>query len=81
MLIPPGSSQIIEIQNMTNCKTIDKYIDNFPEDIKSILRKIRQTIRKTVPGAVETISYGIPTFDINGKHLPKQCFISSMKFS
>lgn len=34
-----------------------------------ILEKMRQTIRKSAPGAVEGISYGIPTFKLNGKNL------------
>jgi uncharacterized protein YdhG (YjbR/CyaY superfamily) len=30
---------------------------------------MRQTIRKAAPGSVEGISYGIPTFKMNGKNL------------
>lgn len=30
---------------------------------------MRRTIREEAPEAVETMSYGIPTFDVNGKHL------------
>ena len=50
-------------------QTIDEYIKTFPEDIQIILEKIRQTIRKAAPEAVEAISYGIPTFKVNGKYL------------
>jgi uncharacterized protein YdhG (YjbR/CyaY superfamily) len=53
---------------MTN-NTFDEYINGSPEGVKTILQKIRQTIRKNAPKAIETISYGIPTFDLNGKHL------------
>ena len=49
--------------------TIDEYISTFPGDVQAILEKMRQTIRKAAPEAVETISYGIPTFDLKGKHL------------
>jgi len=48
---------------------IDKYIEKFPKDIQEILEKVRKTVRKSAPKAEETISYGIPTFDLNGKHL------------
>lgn len=48
---------------------IDKYIEKFPKDIQKILEKVRKTVRKSAPKAEETISYGIPTFDLNGKHL------------
>jgi len=30
---------------------------------------MRQLIHATAPDATETISYAIPTFDLNGKHL------------
>ena len=49
--------------------TIDEYINTFPADIQVILEKVRQTIRKAAPEAVETISYNIPAFDQNGRHL------------
>ncbi len=49
--------------------TIDEYISTFPADIQAILGKMRQSIQKVAPDAVETISYGIPTFNLNGKHL------------
>jgi uncharacterized protein YdhG (YjbR/CyaY superfamily) len=47
-------------------KTIDEYIKTFPKDVQNILEKIRQTIRKAVPEAVETITYQMPTFKLNG---------------
>jgi len=49
--------------------TIDEYISTFPADIQAILEKVRQAIQKAAPEAAETISYGIPTFNLNGKHL------------
>jgi len=50
-------------------KTIDEYIKTFPKDVQSILQEMRQTIRKAAPEAVETISYQMPTFKLNGKYL------------
>jgi uncharacterized protein YdhG (YjbR/CyaY superfamily) len=49
--------------------TMDAYIASFPEEVRGILEKIRQTIRKAAPGAVEAISYQIPTFKLNGSNL------------
>jgi len=49
--------------------TIDEYIGTFPANIQAILEKIRQAIQKAAPEATETMSYGIPTFNLNGKHL------------
>jgi uncharacterized protein YdhG (YjbR/CyaY superfamily) len=47
-------------------KTIDEYINEFPEDVRSILNELRQTIRDAAPEAQETINYQIPTFTLNG---------------
>ena len=49
--------------------TVDEYISGFPDKVRSILRQIRSTIRQTAPGVEERISYGIPTFDLDGKPL------------
>jgi len=49
--------------------TIDEYIKTFPKDVQSLLQGIRQTIRKAAPEAVETISYQMPTFKLNGRFL------------
>jgi uncharacterized protein YdhG (YjbR/CyaY superfamily) len=47
-------------------KTIDEYIKTFPVDVQNILEKMRQTIRKAAPEAIETISYQMPAFKLNG---------------
>ncbi|HXS55713.1 MAG TPA: DUF1801 domain-containing protein [Hanamia sp.] len=47
-------------------KDIDTYINDFPEHIREILQQVRATIHKAAPTAGETISYGIPTFTLNG---------------
>jgi uncharacterized protein YdhG (YjbR/CyaY superfamily) len=50
-------------------KTIDEYIEAFPENVQDILEKLRSTIRKAAPDAVESISYQMPTYKINAKRL------------
>jgi len=50
-------------------ETIDEYIGAFPKDVQGILQRIRKTIRNAAPEAVETISYQMPTFKLNGKGL------------
>lgn len=47
-------------------KTMDEYIDTFPERVQRILNELRQTIKEAAPEAEETINYGIPTFTLNG---------------
>ncbi len=51
---------------MKKSSDIDNYIKNFPKDIQHILNKVRNTIKKAAPNADEVISYGIPTFRLNG---------------
>lgn len=47
-------------------ETMDEYIETFPEDIQDILKKMRKVIQEATPEAEETISYGMPTFKLNG---------------
>ena len=51
---------------MAAYKTIDEYINMFPEDVQSVLNELRQTIKEAAPDAEETINYQIPTFTLNG---------------
>jgi uncharacterized protein YdhG (YjbR/CyaY superfamily) len=50
-------------------KSVDEYITSFPKDIQSLLNTIRATITETAPKAVESISYGMPSYKLNGKPL------------
>jgi len=43
------------------------YFASLPADARSHLRKIREIIRAAAPRAAESISYGIPTFKIDGE--------------
>ena len=45
--------------------TIDEYIAAQPEEIQPVLMKIRDTIRGAAPGAIEKMSYQMPTFWLN----------------
>jgi uncharacterized protein YdhG (YjbR/CyaY superfamily) len=49
--------------------TVDAYIAAFPQNVQAMLQQIRQVIHETIPGLGETISYGMPTFTLNGKYL------------
>ncbi|MCU0343300.1 MAG: DUF1801 domain-containing protein [Ignavibacterium sp.] len=51
--------------NLKEIKTIDDYINQFPDEIKSTLKSIRTTIKKAAPKATEVISYGMPAFKQN----------------
>jgi uncharacterized protein YdhG (YjbR/CyaY superfamily) len=47
-------------------RTIDEYIQSFPEPIQAKLERLRSLIKKIIPEAREKISYGMPTFYLNG---------------
>jgi uncharacterized protein YdhG (YjbR/CyaY superfamily) len=49
--------------------SIEEYIAEFPPETRVALEQVRALIRGVAPDAVETISYAIPTFDLNGRHL------------
>jgi uncharacterized protein YdhG (YjbR/CyaY superfamily) len=50
-------------------ESIDEYIITFPKNVQDILEVLRKVIRESAPDADETISYGMPTFKLNGKNL------------
>ncbi len=47
-------------------KTINDYINIFPEDVQNILEEIRKTIKEAAPKSEEVISYQLPAFNMNG---------------
>ena len=49
--------------------SIDEYIAEFPPETQKVLEELRALIKAEAPDATETISYAIPTFDLNGRHL------------
>ena len=53
----------------THFTTMDDYIATFPGEIQAALETVRQSIHQAAPEATETMSYGIPTFNLHGKHL------------
>src|SRR2546421_9703490 len=55
--------------NGSTARTMDEYIAGFPPETQRVLEEMRALIRASAPDATERISYAIPTFDLNGKHL------------
>ena len=52
---------------MQNYDNVDEYLANFSGDTRNRLDAVRAIIKDTVPSeAIEKISYGIPTFYLNG---------------
>ena len=54
---------------MKSASTVDEYLAEVSPEARATLEKLRQTIRAVVPGAVEVISYQIPTFKLDGRML------------
>jgi len=52
--------------NKKSFNSIDEYIATFPKDVQKTLQGLRATVRAVAPDAGEKISYGIPTFVLNG---------------
>lgn len=50
----------------TKFENIDDYIATFPENVQEIMGKMRKVIHEAAPEAKEAISYGMPTFKLNG---------------
>jgi uncharacterized protein YdhG (YjbR/CyaY superfamily) len=55
--------------NGPTANSIDEYIAGFPPDTQKVLEELRALIKAAAPDATEKISYAIPTFDLNGRHL------------
>ena len=45
---------------------VDAYISRYPSSVQQSLQALREAIRDAAPGATEKISYGMPTFELNG---------------
>jgi uncharacterized protein YdhG (YjbR/CyaY superfamily) len=46
--------------------TVEEYLASFPKETRVVLEQVRATIRTVLPDATEVISYGIPTFELDG---------------
>jgi uncharacterized protein YdhG (YjbR/CyaY superfamily) len=67
----------VTVKTPTSSKSLAKpvqvrvrdYLASVPPDARRALKGLRQAIRAAAPGAVETFSYGIPGFRIDGQPL------------
>ena len=61
--------QVQTMANRVTVDSVDEYIAGFPAGTQTVLQELRALIKELAPEATETISYAIPTFDLNGRHL------------
>ena len=52
---------------MTPAASVDAYLAALPTDQREALQHLRRVILSAAPDAVESISYGIPTFKVRGR--------------
>lgn len=54
---------------MATFTSVDDYISNLPADRREVTEQVRATIQSAIPGATETISYQMPTFELAGRRV------------
>ena len=48
-------------------KTVDEYLAALPDDQRRALTQVRALIKAAAPDATEVISYGLPTYKLDGR--------------
>ena len=48
----------------SNAKTVDEYIDAFSGSNRDLLQQLKRSILDAAPGAVESMKYKMPTYNI-----------------
>ncbi len=48
-------------------KTVDDYLADLPDDQRRALTRVRAQIKAAAPDATELISYGLPTYRLDGR--------------
>jgi uncharacterized protein YdhG (YjbR/CyaY superfamily) len=51
---------------MTDAERIEAYLARLPAEQRQLLEHVRGVIARVLPDAVESISYGMPTFKLGG---------------
>ncbi|MBP9069707.1 MAG: DUF1801 domain-containing protein [Bacteroidia bacterium] len=54
---------------IVKAKSVEEYIDSFPDKTQKSLKQVRKTIKSAAPKSIEDISYGMPAYKLNGKPL------------
>lgn len=54
-------------------KLVDQLIQSLPRETREIVQKIRELGKHIVPEATEAVSYGLPTFKLQGKNFFHYC--------
>ena len=57
------------MKNASGGKAVDDYLAKQPPDRRRALKAVRAQIKAVAPDAVETLSYGMPTYKVDGRAL------------
>lgn len=49
--------------------TVEDYLASLPDEVRVVLETVRTTLHEAVPGAVDTISYQMPTLVLDGRRV------------
>lgn len=59
---------------------VDEYLNGVPEEARAALERLRGAIRAAAPEAIETISYGVPTYSYHGPLVGFAAFKNHLSF-
>lgn len=62
-------SNVFSLLDMKTFANVDEYIQDFEGEAQKRLTQTRKLVTEAAPEAVESISYGMPAYKINGKPL------------
>lgn len=65
---PPNPSAIVGFMTQ-KFADVDEYVAFLPADVAALLGEVRARLHASVPGLAETISYHMPTFELDGRLL------------
>ncbi len=68
------------MRNAPPAKTIDAWMSRLDPQQRAALDKLRGQIHAAAPGAEEAISYGMPTFKLNGNLVAFGAFAKHLSF-
>lgn len=54
---------------MEKAASVDEYIAGYEPEIQDMMQQLRTFIKESAPEALETISYGMPAYKLNGRPL------------
>lgn len=70
----------LELRDDGGSRLVDDYIKAFPKPVRERLEAMRAAIRQEAPEASERISYGMPTFYLNGNLVHYAAFKAHIGF-